>query len=80
MSSGERWQVVLHDDDVNPIPVVQYLLGRIFGFDARTALETTMAVHQSGSAVFGVQDREEAEAVTLELLRFGLLASFGRVA
>lgn len=78
VSAGERWQVILHDDDVNPFPVVHYLLGRIFGFDADKALEMTTTVHQRGGAVVGVYDREEAEAVTVGLLRFGLLASFGR--
>lgn len=78
VSPGERWRVVLHDDDHNLIPVVHYLLHKICGHDRETARDLTMAVNDSGGAVVGVHDRETAEAVTVELLRHGLSASFRR--
>lgn len=78
VSPGERWRVVLHDDDHNLIPVVQYLLRKICGHGWETARDLTMKVHETGGTVVGVHDRETAEAVTVELLRHGLSASFGR--
>jgi ATP-dependent Clp protease adapter protein ClpS len=70
----------VHNDDHNLIPVVHYLLRKICGHDWETARDLTMAVHETGGAVVGVHDRETAEAVTVELLRHGLSASFGRAA
>lgn len=78
VSPGERWQVVLHDDDHNLIPVVHYLLRKICGHGWERARDLTMAVHESGGAVVGDHDRETAEAVTVELLRHGLSASVRR--
>ncbi|WP_158102896.1 ATP-dependent Clp protease adaptor ClpS [Lentzea kentuckyensis] len=78
MSPGERWRVVLHDDDHNLIPVVHYLLRKLCGHGWETARDLTMKVHETGGTVVGVHDRETAEAVTVELLRHGLSASFGR--
>ncbi|MEV6239514.1 ATP-dependent Clp protease adaptor ClpS [Lentzea sp. NPDC051838] len=78
MSSGERWRVVLHNDDVNLIPVVHYLLRKICGHDWETARDLTMTVHHTSGAAVGVHDRETAEAITVELLRHGLSAGIRR--
>jgi ATP-dependent Clp protease adapter protein ClpS len=78
VSPGERWQVVLHDDDHNQFPVVHHLLRKICGLDWVEARLLSLTVHEHGGAVTGVHDRETAEALTVELLRHGLSASCRR--
>ncbi|PWK82938.1 ATP-dependent Clp protease adaptor protein ClpS [Lentzea atacamensis] len=78
VSSGDRWQVVLHNDDVNVFCVVQHLLRKACRHDAEQAQRQTLAIHESGSAVVGTYDRKTAEEVTFRLMRSGLHATFGR--
>ncbi|MFS8098775.1 ATP-dependent Clp protease adaptor ClpS [Lentzea alba] len=79
MSDGDRWQVVVHNDDHNTFSVVRHLLKKVCGHDADTARALTAQVHDNGRAVAGTYDRATAEAITLRLVRFGLHAKFGRV-
>ncbi|MGW4207403.1 ATP-dependent Clp protease adaptor ClpS [Lentzea sp. NPDC004789] len=74
MSPGERWAVVVHNDDHTPFAVANHLLRTVCGFDADTALGLTTMIHQSGGAGVGVHDRETAESIALRLVRAGLRA------
>lgn len=53
VNPGERWGVVLHNDDHTPFAVVHHLLRTVCGLDADTALGLTTTSHQSGSAAIG---------------------------
>jgi len=75
VNPGERWAVVVHNDDHNPFGVVHHLLGKIFDLDAATAHAHTLAIHYNGSSVVGTyDDRETAETITSQLVRVGLRA------
>ncbi len=73
---GDRWQVVVHDDDVNTFVLVHHILRTVCGHDDAQARENTRKVHRSGSSVVAVRDRSGAEIMALQLTRFGLRASF----
>jgi ATP-dependent Clp protease adapter protein ClpS len=74
VNPGERWGVVVHNDDHTPFAVANHLLRTICELDADSALELTTMIHQQGSAGVGSYDRATAESVTLRLVRAGLRA------
>ncbi|MFS8098773.1 ATP-dependent Clp protease adaptor ClpS [Lentzea alba] len=76
MNPGERWQVVVRNDDLNSFAVVHHLLRKVCRLDSDAARQQTLAIHQSGIAAIGTYDRQTAEAFTVQLVRYGLLASF----
>lgn len=78
MTEEDRWQVVLHNDEVNTVVLVRHILRTVCGHDDAQAVEHTMRVHRSGKSVVAVRDRSGAENVALQLTRLGLRASFRR--
>jgi ATP-dependent Clp protease adapter protein ClpS len=80
VNPGERWQVVVHNDDHNVFPVVHHLMRKVGGASDAVAREKTMEVHEDGRAVIGeYESRDEAERIALSLVRFGLHTTFGKV-
>lgn len=80
MNPGERWHVVVHNDDHNTLLVVHHLIRTVCGASDTVARTKTMQIHRSGRAVVTEHDsRDDAEATTLNLTRLGLHATFGRV-
>ncbi|MGI5500975.1 ATP-dependent Clp protease adaptor ClpS [Lentzea sp. CA-135723] len=77
MIPGERWQVVVHNDDHNTFALVHHVLRTVCGHDDARARTTTLEIHGSGKSVVGSYDRVSAEATTLRLLRLGLRAAMG---
>ncbi|MFJ5985081.1 ATP-dependent Clp protease adaptor ClpS [Lentzea sp. NPDC092896] len=78
VSSGERWQVVLHNDDVNSFMLVHHILRTVCGHDDAQARAKAVEIHHAGRSVVGEYDSADAEALTVRLVRLGLRATFGR--
>jgi len=55
------WNVVVHDDPVNMMGYVTWVLRKIFGYPESKASQLMMRVHQSGRAVVWTGQRERAE-------------------
>ncbi|MFD9705640.1 ATP-dependent Clp protease adaptor ClpS [Lentzea sp. NPDC059081] len=80
MAPVERWQVVVHNDDHNLFAVVHHLMRKVCGANDAVAREKTNEIHRKGRSVVGEYgSRDEAEAVALSLVRFGLHAELGKV-
>lgn len=70
--------MTLHDDDVNSVPVVAYLLRTLGRVERAAALDLTLAVHRRGRVDFEFATCAEAETWVVEFQRRGLRASVGR--
>lgn len=72
------WRVSVHDDDVNTIVAIWYLLQTLCGLDSPQAQQTALDIHQRGQAEVGAfGDRATAEALVVSLQRHGLHATAG---
>ncbi|WP_033434896.1 ATP-dependent Clp protease adaptor ClpS [Saccharothrix syringae] len=79
MADDAPWRVTLHDDEVNTIFMVAYLLRALCGLDDLQARAATMAVHRRGRCdVAAFPDQGGAERCAVQLQRFGLHATVGR--
>ena len=56
-----KFKVVVCNDDVTPIEFVVSMLMTVFRHDQKSALELTLQIHNTGSAVAGVYSYEVAE-------------------
>lgn len=61
------WNVVVHDDPVNLMGYVTWVLMKIFGYDERKASILMMQVHQQGRSVVWTGEREKAEFYVQQL-------------
>ncbi len=61
------WNVLVHDDPVNLMGYVTYVLMKIFGYDEKKASILMMQVHQQGRSVVWSGQREKAEFYTQQL-------------
>jgi len=61
------WNVVVHDDPVNLMGYVTWVLMRIFGYDEKKAAILMMQVHQLGRSVVWSGQREKAEFYAQQL-------------
>lgn len=61
------WNVVVHDDPINLMAYVTWVLKKIFGYPEAKASELMMQVHQSGRAVVWTGQRERAELYVHQL-------------
>lgn len=61
------WNVVVHDDPVNLMRYVTYVLMKIFGYDEKKADVLMMQVHNSGRSIVWTGDREKAELYVQQL-------------
>ena len=75
VNPGERWGVVVHNDEHTPFAVANHLLRTVCELDADSALSLTTLIHHSGSAGVGSYDREQAESVALRFVRAGMRAT-----
>jgi len=55
------WNVVVHDDPVNLMAYVTYVLMKVFGYDEKKAAILMMQVHQEGRSIVWNGRREKAE-------------------
>lgn len=61
------WNVIVHDDPVNLMGYVTYVLMKIFGYDEKKASVLMMQVHQQGRSMVWSGQREKAEFYTQQL-------------
>jgi ATP-dependent Clp protease adaptor protein ClpS len=61
------WNVVVHDDPVNLMGYVTWVLMKIFGYDEKKAAILMLQVHQLGRAIVWTGQREKAEFYVQQL-------------
>lgn len=64
----DRYNVVLLNDDVTPMPFVVRLLIEVFNHSIAQATAITMQVHEQGKGVAGTYNLEIAEQKVLEVV------------
>jgi ATP-dependent Clp protease adaptor protein ClpS len=61
------WNVVVHDDPVNLMSYVTWVLKKIFGYPRNRAAAMMMEVHKRGRSVVWSGEREKAEFYAQQL-------------
>jgi ATP-dependent Clp protease adaptor protein ClpS len=61
-----KFKVIVCNDDVTPVEFVISMLVAIFRHSEKSALELTLAIHNSGSAVAGIFSYEVAEQKSID--------------
>lgn len=61
-----KFKVIVCNDDVTPVEFVVSMLMHVFRHDEKSALELTLKIHNSGSAVAGIFTHEVAEQKTID--------------
>lgn len=61
------WNVVVHDDPVNLMGYVTWVLMKVFGYPQNRAATLMMQVHQSGRSIVWTGEREKAEFYVQQL-------------
>jgi ATP-dependent Clp protease adaptor protein ClpS len=61
-----KYKVIVCNDDVTPVEFVVSMLVAVFRHDEKAALELTLAIHNSGSAVAGTFSYEVAEQKAID--------------
>ena len=69
------WNVVVHDDPVNLMQYVTFVLMKIFGYDEKKATILMMQVHQKGRSIVWSGEREKAELYVQQLQAHQLKSS-----
>ena len=62
-----KFKVVVCNDDVTPVEFVISMLVMVFRHNEKSALELTLKIHESGSAVVGIFSHEIAEQKGIEI-------------
>lgn len=61
------WNVVVHDDPVNLMGYVTWVLMKVFGYDEKKSSILMMQVHRQGRSIVWTGQREKAEFYTQQL-------------
>ena len=61
------WKVIVHDDPVNLMGYVTWVLMKIFGYDGKKAHTLMREVHERGRSVVWSGQRERAELYVQQL-------------
>lgn len=61
------WNVVVHDDPVNLMQYVTFVLMKIFGYDEKRSTVLMMQVHKLGRSIVWTGEREKAEFYVQQL-------------
>lgn len=69
------WNVIIHDDPVNLMGYVTFVLMKIFGYDEKKATVLMMQVHQAGKSIVWSGQREKAEFYVQQLQAHQLKSS-----
>ncbi len=76
MTRERAWEVRLHDDDINTIEGVVYVLREVLGFPIEGGVRAATDVDKHGSVVLGrYESQDQAESLVARLQIFGLVAS-----
>ncbi|MBC8126482.1 MAG: ATP-dependent Clp protease adapter ClpS [Gloeobacteraceae cyanobacterium ES-bin-144] len=74
------WNVIVHDDPVNLMGYVTFVLMKVFGYDENKAAILMMQVHQLGRSVVWTGGREKAEFYLQQLQSHQLKTSLEKSA
>ena len=74
------WNVVVHDDPVNLMQYVTWVLMKVFGYDERKATLMMLQVHQRGRSIVWSGQREMAEFYAQQLQGHQLTTSLEKAA
>ena len=69
------WNVIVHDDPVNLMGYVTYVLKKVFGYDDNKAALLMMQVHQQGRSIVWSGELEKAEFYAQQLQSHQLTSS-----
>ncbi len=61
------WNVLVHDDPVNLMQYVTYVLMKIFSYDEKKASTLMLQVHENGRSIVWTGEREKAEFYVQQL-------------
>ena len=67
VATASPWNVIVHDDPVNLMGYVTFVLMKIFGYDEKKASILMMQVHRQGRSVVWSGEREKAEFYVQQL-------------
>ena len=67
VSTQPSWNVIVHDDPVNLMAYVTFVLIKVFGYNEKTATTMMMQVHQQGLSVVWSGELEKAEFYAQQL-------------
>ncbi len=74
------WNVIVHDDPVNLMGYVTWVLMKIFGYDEKKAAILMMEVHKLGRSVVWNGQREKAEFYAQQLQAHQLKSTIEKAA
>jgi len=74
------WNVVVHDDPVNLMGYVTWVLMKIFGYNEQKAALMMMQVHKQGRSIVWSGQREKAEFYAQQLQGHQLTTSLEKAA
>ena len=72
------WVVIVHNDPINLMSYVTWVLQTLFGYPRTKAEKLMMDVHTKGRAVVSSGPREKAESDCFRLHGFGLWATLSK--
>jgi ATP-dependent Clp protease adaptor protein ClpS len=61
------WNVIVHDDPVNLMAYVTYVLMKIFGYNENYSTKLMLQVHQEGRSIVWTGELEKAEFYVQQL-------------
>ena len=67
ISTQPPWNVIVHDDPVNLMAYVSYVLMKIFGYNENYATRLMLQVHQQGLSIVWSGELEKAEFYVQQL-------------
>ncbi|MBC7981118.1 MAG: ATP-dependent Clp protease adapter ClpS [Armatimonadetes bacterium] len=67
VSTTAPWNVIVHDDPVNLMAYVTYVLIKIFGYNEKFATTLMLQVHQRGLSIVWSGELEKAEFYAQQL-------------
>jgi ATP-dependent Clp protease adaptor protein ClpS len=74
-AADRPWITVVHDDPVNLMTYVTYVLQKLFGYSEPHATKLMLQVHNEGKAVVSAGSRESMEIDVSRLHSAGLWAT-----
>ena len=67
VSTQPPWNVIVHDDPVNLMAYVTYVLMKIFSYNEKYATQLMLQVHQQGLSIVWSGELEKAEFYVQQL-------------
>lgn len=74
------WNVIVHDDPVNLVRYVIFVLMKIFGYNEKISTVMTMQVHKQGRSIVWTGEREKAEFYVQQLQAHQLKSTLEKAA